>query len=73
MQRPCRMFWLENVKGREHLESLSDDSKIILKRIFKKERVKMWNRLISLGMGSSRSFCEHSNKPSGSMKGGEYV
>jgi hypothetical protein len=35
----CTIFWFENMKGRDHSESLGVDGKIILKCILRKQVV----------------------------------
>jgi len=37
------IFWLENLSGRDHLEELEVDERIILKWILGKEDRRLWN------------------------------
>jgi hypothetical protein len=63
------IFWLENLKGIDHLEDLGVDKKITLKWI-------LGNRVGGCGLDSSGSVtgsCEHDNEPPGSIKGGEFL
>jgi hypothetical protein len=47
------VFSLGNLKGREHLEDLGMDRKIILEWIFEKECGKLWTGCTLLRIGSS--------------------
>jgi hypothetical protein len=40
------VFWLENLKGRDHSEDLSVDGKIILERILGRYGGKVWTGCI---------------------------
>jgi len=46
-------FWLEIFKGREHLEDLGIDGKIILEWILDKFGGKVWTEFIWFRIGSS--------------------
>jgi hypothetical protein len=46
------VFWLEYLKGRDHLEDLGTD-KIILERILGKQGGKVWTGFIWLRIGAS--------------------
>jgi hypothetical protein len=43
------IFWVENVKGRDHLEDLSMDGKIILEWILGKWAGRVWTGCIGSG------------------------
>jgi hypothetical protein len=45
-------FWWGNLKGRNHLENLGVDGRIILKWVLKKWGGKVWSRLIWLRIGT---------------------
>jgi hypothetical protein len=68
------IFWLENLKGRDHLEDLGIDGKIIL-------RLSEVNSMESCGLDSSVSeegpvaggSCEHDNERSVSIKFQEFL
>jgi hypothetical protein len=47
------MFWLENLKGRDHSEDLGVDRRIILECITKKQDGKVWTGFIWLRRGNS--------------------
>jgi hypothetical protein len=47
------MFWLENWKGRNHLEDLGVDGKIILELILGKYGGRVWTGFILLRIGTS--------------------
>jgi hypothetical protein len=67
------LFWLQNLKGRDHLEVLGVDGKIILEWIVGKCGGKMWSGCIWLRTGTSGEFSEHGNEPSGSIKEGNFL
>jgi hypothetical protein len=46
-------FWLENLKGRDHVEDKEADRKIILEWIFRKLDGKLWTGFICLRLGTS--------------------
>jgi hypothetical protein len=67
-------LWLEKLKGRDHLEELGLDRKIVLKNLRETE----WKVVDFYSSGSGQGpvavagSCEHGNKLSGSIKeGGE--
>jgi hypothetical protein len=47
------MFWLENLKGSDHLEDLGVDEKIILECILGKQGGRVWTGCIWLRIGTS--------------------
>jgi len=47
------IFWLENVKGRDHLEDLDVDGEITLEWILGKYGGMVWNGFIWLRTGTS--------------------
>jgi hypothetical protein len=47
------LLWLANLEGRDHLEDLDIDGKIILECILGKYDVKLWTGFIWLRIGSS--------------------
>jgi hypothetical protein len=47
---PFQLFWLENMKGRDHLEDVGIDVRIILKWIMKQYGVRLWTCFIWLRM-----------------------
>jgi hypothetical protein len=61
-------FWSKILKRRYQLEDLGVNRVIILKQIFKEYDV-VWSVWLRVGSNG----CEHSNEPSGSMKGGELL
>jgi hypothetical protein len=46
-------FWLESLKGRDHLKDLGSGEKIILKLILRKQSLGVWIGFIWLMIGSS--------------------
>jgi len=46
-------FWSENPKGRDHLEDLGIDGKVILEWMLGKEGGKLWTGFIWLRIGTS--------------------
>jgi hypothetical protein len=46
-------FWLENCKGRNHLEDLDIDGKLLLELILEKWDGKVWTGCIWLRIGTS--------------------
>jgi hypothetical protein len=58
------------MKGRDHLEDLCVDERIILLWILKKWNERLDSGFIWLRMVGS---CEHGNKPSGSTNGGTFT
>jgi len=53
-------FWSENLTGKDHLEDLCIDGRMMIYCILKKY-VRMWTAFIFLRMG----YCEYSNEPFG--------
>jgi hypothetical protein len=49
-------FLLENLKGRDHMEDLGIDRRIILEWILKKQVGRVWNEFIWLRTGTSDRF-----------------
>jgi hypothetical protein len=49
-------FWLDNLRGRDHLEDLGVDKRKIWKRILRKQGVKMWTGISWLRTGISGEF-----------------
>jgi len=47
-------FWWGNLKGRDHLENLGKDGRIILRWIFEKWDVRAWTGSIWLRIGAGR-------------------
>jgi hypothetical protein len=47
---------MENIKGRDHLGDIGVDWKIILKWILKKQRLRMWTRILCHKIRSSGGF-----------------
>jgi len=47
------IFWLENLKGRDQLEDLAIDGRIILEWILGKHSGKVWTGYIWLRIGTS--------------------
>jgi hypothetical protein len=50
------VFWLENLKGREHTEEPGTDGKIILEWILGKQDGKVWTGYIWLRIGTNGRF-----------------
>jgi hypothetical protein len=53
---------LEYLQGREHLEDLGVDRRIILRRTLEKQGVGMWTGFIQLKTGDKAGFSENGNK-----------
>jgi hypothetical protein len=64
-------FSRENLKGRDQLKELRVDGWIILKRILRKQGVRLWTEFMWPKISPTASFCEYNNKPSSSIKGGK--
>jgi hypothetical protein len=47
------MFWLENLKGRDHFKDLGVDGKVILEWILRKRCGNVWTGFIWLRIGTS--------------------
>jgi hypothetical protein len=58
-----------NLKGRNYLEYLVLYLRIILKVVFNKWGVRMWDRFIWVGVRSMENACEQNNKGSYSITG----
>jgi hypothetical protein len=50
------IFWLEDLKGRDHAENLGEDGNIILEWIFGKWGEKMWTGFIWLRIRTNGGF-----------------
>jgi len=57
------VFWMEDLKGRDHSEDIGLDGKIILKWILGNKKGKM-----RTGCRLMADHCEHYNQPSGSIR-----
>jgi hypothetical protein len=68
MIRMHTKFWSESLEGRDHLEDLVIDGKLILKWILGKQGVKCGMDISGSNQGSVAGCCEHSNEPLGSIK-----
>jgi hypothetical protein len=73
MHERITVFWLESLKGREHVEDLGVDESIILGWIFEKLGGSCGLSASGSGQKQVASYCEHDNEPSGSIKGGEFL
>jgi hypothetical protein len=62
-------FWTENLQGRDHLEDLEPEGRVILAWILGIKGAKAWTGRIWLRVGPMVSFCEHGKEPPGSIKG----
>jgi len=62
--------WLENLKGRDHLEVIGVDEKIILEWIFGKWGCKLWTGFMWLKIGSVTGCFGQGKELSSSLKGG---
>jgi hypothetical protein len=66
----CKNIWLEYLKGSDCSEDQGVDRRIILELILRKEiGGEGWTGFMWLGTGPVVGSCEHSNAPSGSIKG----
>jgi hypothetical protein len=54
--------WSKYLKGRDHLEDLGIEGRIILKWILKKYDVNVWTGFSWFRIGSVAGCCEHNNK-----------
>jgi hypothetical protein len=64
---------LENPKGREHLEDVDLDEKIILEWIVGKEKKRAPTDSSGSGYGPVADTCEHGYEPSGFIKCEEFL
>jgi hypothetical protein len=64
------IFFPAILKETEDLVCLSLIGRLILKLILNEESVKMWTGSLQ---GTVAGFCQHGNKPSGSIKGREFL
>jgi hypothetical protein len=67
------VFWFEHLYGRDHLEDVGIDGKIVMEWMLRKQVG--WCRLDSPGLGqeSVEGYCEYSNEPSNSVKREEFL
>jgi hypothetical protein len=61
-------FWSENLKGRNHLDDLVVDGRIILKWILKEPRIRVWTGFICLTIRTTAFLCDHGNECWDSIK-----
>ena len=66
-------FWWGDLRERDHLEDLSVNIKIILKRIFKKLDVEAMAGMLWFRIGTRGGCFECGIKPSGSIKCEKFV
>jgi hypothetical protein len=66
-------FGQENLKGRDHMEDIGIDVKIILEWILWKYDGKLWTDSSGSGQGPVAGSCEDGNKLLDSIKGGEFL
>jgi hypothetical protein len=69
----CTKVCFRSLKVSGHSEDLGVDGRITLKWILTKYGEKVRTGLIWLRRGMGAGSCEHSNKPLGSIKGGEFL
>jgi hypothetical protein len=69
----CTKFGFESLNGRDHLEHLNIDGRIILKWILGKEGSGWGLDKPGSGQRLLTGSCFQSNEPLGSMKGREYL
>jgi hypothetical protein len=62
-----------NIRERDHLEDPGVDERIILRWIFRKWDVGVWNGLGWLRIGTLAGTCDCGNELSGSIKCGEFL
>jgi hypothetical protein len=62
---------LESLKGRDHMEDLGTDGKIILE--LRKMRLESVDWIYVVQQIPLASYCEHGNEPFGSREGGEFL
>ena len=58
---------------RHHLKDSGVDERIILRRIFRKWDMGVWNESSWLRIGTGAGTCECGNEPSGSIRCGEFL
>jgi hypothetical protein len=63
---------MENLKGRDHLEDIDVNMKIILEWMLGKNGVRVWTGRILARIGASGGCFEHGYETSGSVKSGEF-
>ena len=63
---------LRRPEGRDYLEDIGKDRRIILKWIFKKWNGEAWTGFLWLRIGQVAVACKCSNEPSGSIKCAEF-
>jgi hypothetical protein len=63
----------ETLKGRDCLEDLDNDEKIILKLIFKKLSGRVGLDSIGSEQRQVAGSCDHGNEPLGSIKGRQFL
>jgi hypothetical protein len=66
-------FWWGNLRKRVHLGDLGIDKRILLKWIFRMLDVGYGLDRAGTGYGQVAGTCEYDNKPSGSIKCGEFL
>jgi hypothetical protein len=66
----CKGFWWGNLRERDHVGEPSINGRIILEWILRK-----WGMRVRTGSGKGQVMgtCEYGNKPSGSVKCGEFI
>jgi len=69
----CTGFWWGNVRERNHCGDLDPDGRIILRWIFSKWDVGVWIGSSWLRIGTGVGRYDYGNKPSGSIKRGEFL
>jgi hypothetical protein len=60
-------------EGKNHLEDLGVDGRIILECILRKQGEKVWTRCLWFRIGLVADSCELGNEPSGYIKGGKFL
>jgi hypothetical protein len=66
-------FCLESLKGRDHLEDIGVDGRIILKRIIWKYFGSVWTGFVCITIGPMAGSFKYSNEHSCSIKGGGFI
>jgi hypothetical protein len=72
-KRGVYRYLVGHLKERDYLKCPGVDGRIILRLIFRKLGVGAWNGSSWLRMGQVVGTCECGNKPSGSIKCGEFL